>query len=102
MEIESWLVQRAVFTILLISQINIRRDVRGTIALISMKVKEDFLLPGDMARIKDLSREISKRYKVRKIIIYNTINFNGCKITQDHICNIRMDMSDFVSAIKPT
>lgn len=96
-EIESWLVYSACFTRLLgMSQVYIKRDENNRVMLMAVKVTEDILLAGNIDRLKRLAEEIYARYKVRKIIFNNAINFNRCKITQDNIGDICMNMTELL------
>lgn len=84
-----------------VSQIYIKRDKNGMIIMIAAKVTDEILLACNISDLNDFAEDISKRYKVRKIIIDDTIQFNGCNIYQDNEGNITMDMSNFLSNIKP-
>lgn len=95
-EIESWLVHTAGFTRLLgMSQMYIKRDADNRIVLVAVIVTNDILLAGNIELLNQFAEEISTRYKVRKIIIDDMINFNGCQISQDSVGNVSMDMSSF-------
>lgn len=46
-------------------------------------IKDNLVLAGPIEEIYKLTGEIFAKYKVGKWIINDTIQFNGCKITQD-------------------
>lgn len=79
-QIESWMVQSAVFGRLFgMSQIYVIRDEQIKGVIITVKVTDDILLAGSIPHLNQFSEQISTRYKVRKIIIDDVINFSGCK-----------------------
>lgn len=83
------------------SQIYVKRNDDKRIVLIAVKVTDDILFAGKIPDLKHFAEEISARYKVRKIIIDDIINFNGCKISQGSIGNIIMDMTEFLLKLIP-
>lgn len=87
--------------ILGVSQLYIKRDRNRNIILIAAKVTDDILFAGKISALHHFTAVISKRYSVRKSIIDEEMQFNGCTISQDTLGNIHMDMSDFLNKIKP-
>lgn len=81
------------------SQIYIKRDRNKRIVLISTKVRDCILLAGRIPNLNQFAEQIAAKYKVRKTIIDDKINFNGCTISQDNLRNIRMDMTEFLSKL---
>lgn len=47
------------------------------------KITEDLLMAEDIESMEGFLKEISERFKMRKMIIYAPINFNGTRIEQD-------------------
>lgn len=82
-------------------QIYIKRDDQNRIVIIAVKVTDDILLAGSIPHLNKFAEEISDRYKVSKVIIDDTINSNGCTITQDERGNISIDMTEFLSKLNP-
>lgn len=96
-EIDSWPVNSARFTRLLgMSQIYIKRTESNQILLIAVKVTDGLLIAGKIDILNGFAEEISRRYKVRKIIIEDLIRFNGRTIMQDNRGNIQMNMNEFL------
>lgn len=83
------------------SQIYIKRNRDGKDVLIAAKVTEDILLAVRIPELNDFTKAICKRYKVKKIIIGDTIKFNGFDIYKYNEGNTTMDMTNFLSKIKP-
>lgn len=65
------------------------------------KVTDDISIAGSIPSITQFATDICKRYKVRKVIIDNHIQFNGCEITQDRNGTIYMDVSNFLRKLSP-
>lgn len=79
-EIESCLVQTAGFIrVIGMRQIYAKRDEQNKIALIAVKVTDDILFAGNIERLNQFAEEMSARYKVRKVIIDETITSTGVK-----------------------
>lgn len=101
-EIESWLVSEYRFQCFFgVSQLHIKRDSDSKIILIATKVTDDILIAGKIPGLTHFTKAISKRYAVRKSIIDEEIQFNGCLISQEDYGNADMDMSEFLIKVKP-
>lgn len=64
--------------------------------MLAANVTDDILVTLPIPALTDFSNEISRKYKVRKVILDDAVQFNGCEICQDHKGDIRMDMSNVV------
>lgn len=62
---------------------------------------DDILIAGFIPDLYTFAKVISGRYRVRKVIIDNDVQFNGCEISQDVLGNIRMDISAFLDKLEP-
>lgn len=67
----------------------------------AVKVTDGILLSGKIQELYKFVEAIYARYEVRKAIIDDVINFNGCEIYQESDGNIHMDMTTFMQKIKP-
>lgn len=101
-EIESWLIEKAGFRrVKGLSQFYVKRDDKDRIVMIAAKVTDDILIAGSIPALTNFATHICKRYKVRKVLIDDDIQFNGCEISQDHKGNVHMDMNSFLSKLNP-
>lgn len=82
------------------SQLYIKKDRSGEIILIIAKVTDDVLMAGTLIAMKWLSRQMDKRFGLSKSTIDDTIDYNGCRITQDDDGSITLDMTKYMQNIQ--
>lgn len=63
--------------------------------IIEVKLTDDILIAGNIGHLNEFSQNITKRYRVRKVIINKTVNFNRCTIKPDENGHIKMHMTEF-------
>lgn len=78
-----------------------KRDGNNKIILLEAKVTDDIQLAGSITALTDFLKGITRRYKVRKVIIDDDIQFNGCEISQNYKGDTRMNMSNFRRKLAP-
>lgn len=98
---ETWLVTTAGCTRLLdMRQMYIKITEIDQRVMVAVKLTDKILLAGRIPDLQQFAKDISAKYKVRKIITDDDFNFNGCNITQNSRGNIRMDMTEFIAKLK--
>lgn len=83
-----------------VSQLFIKRNTDGTIAMILAKITDELLFAGDTGTMKEFTNKLTQRFKVSKYLINEPINFNGARIEQDEIGNISINMGKYMKLIK--
>lgn len=83
------------------SQLYIERDREGNIILIITKVTDDILMADTIEAMYWLSRAMHKIFGLSKLIIDETISYNGCRITQTDDRTTYMGMTAYLKGILP-
>lgn len=101
--IESWLTHQGGFQRLSgVSQLYIKRKENGTISLLLGKLTDDLLIAGARGDMENFAIAIKARFLIGKVVIDDTIMFNGCTINQTEEGDIQLRMSEYLKNISPT
>ena len=83
-----------------LSQLYVRRNEQGRIAIVVAKVTDDFIIGGKVQSICDFVSEMKKRFEVGKVVIDARFFFNGCEIEQDEEGNVTLSMAGYIKQLK--
>lgn len=69
--------------------------------MLLVKLIDDLLLAGARNELENFATAMKARFSIGKVVIYDTIMFNGCLITQTKEGDIHPSMSQYLENIKP-
>lgn len=67
---------------------------------ILVKVTDDILFAGKMDAMNNFVKLIRQRFEISKEIVYQPVNFNGCKIEQDKEGSISINMDEYMRKLE--